>query len=199
VEIQDTETALTPIYLTYATGLPHSAFTIGLNAKYIQGIRHSSHFQLPAIGDVKTITDETSDAQPTTSFDLGVLYIPENKKLTYGLMVEDVFEPKVKFPDMKDSELEFLTLSRKVNFGVAFKGIPRLTLAADVHNVTSDDRTFHLGGEVDLSVVKLRAGLDDGNLTYGLGLKLAFFHLEAAYSQRAKTPVVSLVLLRLGI
>jgi len=38
VEIKDVETALTPIYLTYATGLPASAFKVGINAKYIQGI-----------------------------------------------------------------------------------------------------------------------------------------------------------------
>jgi len=113
--------------------------------------------------------------------------------------VEDIFEPKVKFPEMKDPDLKFLTLPRKVNFGVAFRGIPRITLAADVHDITSNDRTFHIGGELDLSPLKLRAGLDDGNLTYGLGLGLGSFGLEAAYSQRVKTPVVSLVLLRFGI
>jgi len=200
VEIEDTETVLTPVYLTYATGLPASAFKVGLNAKYIQGIRHSSHFRLLATGDVETDSEETSNAQTVTSFDLGVLYAPEDSKLTYGLMVEDVFEPKVKFPDMTDESLKYLTLSRKVNFGVAFKVFPRLTLAADVHNVTSDERTFHIGGELDLSLLKLRAGLNDGNITYGLNLKLLFLSLEAAYCQReGRTPVVSLVLLRLGI
>jgi len=200
VEIKDVETALTPIYLTYATGLPASAFKVGLNAKYIQGIRHSSHFTLLANGDTVEIDPEqTSNAQTATSFDLGVLYAPEDSKITYGLMVEDVFEPKVNFPDMTEPDLKFLTLSRKVNFGLAFKGIPRLTLAADVHDLTGNNKTFHIGGEMDLSLLKLRAGLDDGNLTYGLGLGLGSFGLEAAYSQRAKTPVVSVVLLRLGI
>jgi len=200
VEIQDVETGIVPIYLTYATALPSSPFTVGLNAKYIQGIRHSSHFKLLATGDTEEMDPEqTSDAQTTISFDLGILYSPEDSKLTYGLMVEDIFEPKVKFPEMKDPDLESLTLPRKVNFGVAFRGIPRITLAADVHDITSNDRTFHIGGELDLSPLKLRAGLNDGNLTYGLSLKLLFLNLEAAYCQRAKTPVVSLVLLRFGI
>ena len=200
VEIQDIETALVPIYLTYATGLSNSPFKVGLNAKYIRGIRHSSHFRLLETGDREEIDPEqTSNAQPATSFDLGVLYAPEDSKLTYGLMVEDIFEPKVNFPDMTTESLESLTLSRKVNFGVAFKGIPKVILAADLHNVTSNDRTFHIGGEVDLSLLRLRVGLDNGNLTYGLGLKLLFLNLEAAYSQKEGSPVVSLVLLRLGI
>jgi len=199
VEIQDIETGLVPVYLTLASGLPKFPFKVGLNAKYIQGIRHSSHFKLLSTGDTEEMDPEkTSDAQPITSFDLGVLYTPEDSKLTYGLMMEDIFEPTVEFPEMGDSDLKSLPLSRKINLGVAFNGIPRITLAADVHNITSNDRTFHIGGEIDLSSLKLRVGLDNGNLTYGLSLKLLFLNLEAAYSQREKTPIVSLVLLRLG-
>ncbi|MEA1964455.1 MAG: conjugal transfer protein TraF [Candidatus Aerophobetes bacterium] len=200
VEIEDIETALIPVYLTLASGFPKSPFKVGLNVKYIQGIRHSSHFKLLSTGKTEQINPEkTSDAQPVTSFDLGVLYTLKDSKLTYGLMMEDIFAPKLEFPEMGDSDLQSLSLTRRINLGVAFKGIPRLTLAADVHSITSNDRSFHIGGEIDLSLLKLRVGLDNGNLTYGLGLKLSFLNLEAAYSQRGKTPLISLVLLRLEI
>ncbi|MEA3485873.1 MAG: conjugal transfer protein TraF [Candidatus Aerophobetes bacterium] len=199
VEIEDIETALIPVYLSLASGFPESPFKVGLNAKYIQGIRHSSHFKLLSTGEREEIDiEKTSDARPITSFDLGVLYTPEDSELTYGLMMEDIFEPTVEFPEMGDSDLKSLPLPRKINLGMAFKGIPRLTLAADVHNIASNERSFHIGGEIDLSLLKLRAGLDNGNLTYGLGLKLSFLNLEAAYSQKGKTPLVSL-LLRLEI
>ena len=40
-------------------------------------------------------------------------------------------------------------------------------------------RTLHFGGETNLSVLALRAGINQGYLTAGLGLNLRFFTLEA--------------------
>lgn len=197
VETKDKETALAFGYLTLA-GKASESFFLGINLKYIKGVRHHSHFRLTDAGSEVITPEETSESKAVFSFDLGLLHKTKRSKISWGLMVQDILEPKINFPDISEESFRSLSLDRKVNLGISFKAFPRLILAADLHNVLSAERTLHLGGELDLSLVKLRVGLDNGNLAYGVGLKLLLLHLEAAYSERGRgNPVVSL-LLRLG-
>jgi len=188
IEIEDIETALVPVYLSFARKVTEN-LTLGLNAKYIQAGRHHSHFKIYE-EDIQKIYDETAQSDPTFSFDIGALYQRKGSAFTLGVMVENLLEPELKFSE----ELGSMTLSRKINIGVAYQPFSLLTLAADVHNLT-DDPTFHFGGEMDLKLIKLRAGLNDGDLSLGAGLNLLLFNIQVAYYEKdKKDPYVSLVL-----
>ena len=187
IKIEDTETALVPIYLSFARKTTEN-LTLGLNAKYIQAARHQSNFNI-CEEDVYVEHEETARAN-AFSFDVGILYQRKDSPFTLGVMVEDLLEPELKFSEGLGS----MTLSRKINIGIAYRPFPLLTLAADVHNLT-DKSTLHIGGEVDLKLIKLRAGLNEGDLSLGVGLNFFLFNIQAAYYEKdKKDPYVSLVL-----
>ncbi len=59
-----------------------------------------------------------------------------------------------------------------------------LTLAADYRHAlkedVSDGKKIHAGAELSLPIMDLRAGLNQGYITYGVGLNFGLFRLDAA-------------------
>ena len=196
VEIEDVETALLPIYLSLAHRVSEN-LSLGLNLKYIQAARHSSHFKIFADGTTETISEVGGYSEPAISFDIGALYQKEKSPFSWGIMVENVVEPELNFPDIS-GELSSMRLSRSVNLGISLRPVPFLTLAADAHNLLTNDTTYHVGAEVDLKLIKLRAGFNNGNLTLGAGLKILILDLQATYYQKNnQDPYISLVIFKI--
>ncbi|MCD6472888.1 conjugal transfer protein TraF [Candidatus Aerophobetes bacterium] len=181
IEIEGEGIILTPIYLTFGGKFSRTPFSGGINVKYIQGERYNTHLNILSSGDFQKI-EEKSKASPLTSFDIGILY--KEKGISGGLMVENLLEPEIKF-----SNFAPLILSRKINIGVSFKPASMLTLSSDVHNITDKNRTYHIGGEINLTLLKLRMGSDNGDFTYGLGLKLGSLNLDFAYFKKKNNPL----------
>lgn len=196
IEVKDVETALASFYLSLAYRGTEN-LTLGLNIKYLQAGRHQAHFKLYSNGEVEEIDEEQGGlSDPAFSFDLGAIYRKKESPFSWGLMIEDLLEPKLNFPELS-GELSSMTLSRKINLGVSYRPLPLLTLAVDIHNLT-DEPTFHLGGELNLKLVKLRAGMNDGDLTLGAGLSLFLLNLEVAYYEKdGKDPHLFLVLFKI--
>lgn len=199
IEIEDAETALVPLQFSYAHKSTKN-LVLGINVKYIQAARRLSNFKIysNSNGDVKKITEEGGKSNPVFSFDIGALYHKEKSPFTLGVMVENVLEPELKFPELS-GDLSSMKLSRKVNLGVSFKPISMLTLSADVRDLTGSS-TFHFGGELNLKLIKLRAGLNNGDLTLGIGLNLFLLNIEAAYYEKNKdknNPYVHLTLFKI--
>lgn len=196
VEVKDVETALTSLYFSLAYRGTEN-LTLGLNVKYLQAGRHLSHFKIYSTGEVEEVDEEQGGlSDPAFSFDLGAIYRKKESPLTWGLMIENLLEPKLKFPELS-GEQSSMTLSRRINLGVSYRPLPLLTLAADIHNLT-DNPTFHLGGELNLKLVKLRAGMNDGDLTLGAGLNLLLLNLEVGYYEKdRKNPHLFLVLFKI--
>jgi len=192
IEIEDKETLLIPLYLTVATELPQSFFWVGGNLKYFfKGFKHYSHFQfLLPTGQLQEIDPEqTGDAEPIFSGDIGLLYELKGTGLTIGMEVKDIFEPGIKFENFEEE----LILSRKINVGLSYRPTPQVILSVDVHNLFKEERTFHLGTEINFYLVKLRAGLNAGTFCWGLGIDVGFFNLDFAYSEeKENNPIVSI-------
>lgn len=204
VEFGYTGTVLVPVYLTFAKKSSRQPLTLGGNVKYYtEGSRFKYHFLAEDI-DPPVETEESSQIkQPVYSFDLGLLYELAKGKISLGVMAENLWgEKKIEFPDMSEDSLKSLTLSPKVNVGIALRPSSWITLSADVHNAFTTENTFHYGGELELPFFTLRAGLDNNIPTYGIKLKILLlgfpFNLEAAY-RSGDNPSVSLELLRFGI
>jgi len=76
------------------------------------------------------------------------------------------------------------------NLGIGFAGVVDLpgidlTLGAELTHLTQSSEQFgkkvHLGTELSLPFIDLRAGVNQGYTSYGLGLDLLFLSLDAAY------------------
>ena len=194
IHIEDVETAIVPLQFSLARKSTKN-LVVGVNIKYIQGARHSSDFKIYSDGEVEKIKDEGGRSNAAFSFDIGALYHKEKSRFTLGMMIENVLEPKLNFPELS-GDLSSMKLSRKINLGASFKPISMLTLSADLHDLTGSS-TFHFGGELNLKLIKLRAGMNDGNITLGVGLNLFLFNLEAAYYEKKENPYVSLTMVKI--
>jgi len=194
IHIEDVETAIVPLQFSLARKSTKN-LVVGVNIKYIQGARHSSDFKIYSDGEVEKIKDEGGRSNAAFSFDIGALYHKEKSRFTLGMMIENVLEPKLNFPELS-GDLSSMKLSRKINLGASFKPISMLTLSADLHDLTGSS-TFHFGGELNLKLVKLRAGMNDGDITLGVGLNLFLFNLEAAYYKKKENPYVSLTMVKI--
>ncbi len=195
VEIEDTETALASGYLSFAYRSSRS-LTLGMNVKYLRGWRHISHFKIYVDGETQDIEEgQEGFSDPVFSFDLGAIYQGKESPFTWGLMIENVTQPKLNFPELSGKHRS-ITLFRKINLGLSYKPLGFLTLAADIHNLT-DNPTFHFGGELSLKLLKIRAGLSDGNLACGIGLNILLFNLEVSYYEKGENnPQLAFVLIR---
>lgn len=194
IHIEDVETAIVPLQFSFARKSTKN-LVVGVNIKYIQGARHSSDFKIYSNGEVEKIKDEGGRSNAAFSFDIGALYHKEKGRFTLGMMIENVLEPKLNFPELS-GDLSSMKLSRKINLGASFKPTSMLTLSADLHDLTGSS-TFHFGGELNLKSVKLRAGMNDGDITLGVGLNLFLFNLEVAYHEKKENPYVSLAMVKI--
>lgn len=121
---------------------------------------------------------ETSDTLrgDGIGIDVGVEYTPP--LLTdwrFGLMLRNVNGPTIDFEDDLGGTAS-VDFDPCVNLGAAWQS-EMLLVAADLHNVTeanNADMTWHLGAEMEVlpNILRVRAGLHDGDLTFGVGASL---------------------------
>jgi hypothetical protein len=105
--------------------------------------------------------------------DVGTMF-PINKELSLALVAQDL----VTFGDV--------TPSPSVNLGAHYKLWSRVHFVADYRDMFNEmDRPMpmhlHLGTEVDLTMLRLRAGLYQGYPTLGFGFNLWLIKIDAAY------------------
>jgi hypothetical protein len=111
--------------------------------------------------------------------DLGLIARPV-EYISLGLVTKSILTTDIKWQDGSSTRYEML-----VNAGVAVKPVSSLTLAADAHNVLSQNGklpTYHYGAEAALLPgVVVRAGQSDGSKTAGLSLAAGNLILDYAY------------------
>lgn len=146
------------LYLTYS-GPITELIDVGLSAK---GLR-------------STLDEKSASG---FGFDLGTKFNP-TKKLSCGVVLQDLVTSR-KWDTANDTREDIPAVFRG---GVAYKLLKdKLVVAGDLSKI-SDRQTikYNLGTEYSLaSLIKFRAGLDDGNITAGFGLSLSFLSFDYA-------------------
>jgi len=111
--------------------------------------------------------------------DLGIIAKPV-EYISLGLMTSGILTTDIKWQNDTTTRYEML-----VNAGLAVMPLSFLNLAADVHNLFSQNSkapTFHYGAELALLPgFVLRCGLDDGSKTAGASLALGNLIVDYAY------------------
>ncbi|MFH1957860.1 MAG: conjugal transfer protein TraF [bacterium] len=132
-------------------------------------------------------------------WDIGSIYkLTDN--MNVGLAVKDFGGTKITYADEWDNEYSTTTpkaagytgmIHPQMNAGFSYRPFKLLLLSADINdilhskdNVVWSTRIFpkiHAGCEVNLlSILRLRAGINQGYPTYGFDINLFLFHLEYA-------------------
>ena len=111
--------------------------------------------------------------------DLGIIAKPV-EYISLGLVTTGILTTDIKWQNDTTTRYEML-----VNAGLAVMPLSFLNLAADVHNLLSQNSqspTFHYGAELALLPgLVLRGGLDDGSKTAGASLALGNLIVDYAY------------------
>jgi len=121
--------------------------------------------------------------------DLGLIYdIPLDNKLiktSIGIAWQDVFTTKYKSRTLLEEapKYDHDNLSAGVGSVIDFS-LLKLKLAFDVKHITDKNiqipLKIHLGAELDMLLLNIRAGLNQGYYTLGFDFDLFFFNLEMA-------------------
>jgi hypothetical protein len=176
--------------------------TFGVSAKLTRGDFAAANFTAPegvnpATGVVGDITGRTFDSANDTAFDLDLGYISPAFPKLYGahaaVVVRNVLSPRFNF--LTPTQVNGIAVAPtpftvrqkpQVDLGIGVQkiGVLPLTVAAELHNLTGangGDLSLHVGAEYRLTrLLALRAGVDDGNLVGGLGLRLGPAQLDLA-------------------
>ena len=127
--------------------------------------------------DTATLTDRLSGAEPGFAMDLGVLWAPDASPFSAGLVLRDAA-----------GTIGGESVGAAFDVGGAWRPVDRITLAADVKDISGADGRFgskiNLGAEVRAPVVSFRAGLHQGYPALGLSLGFPVLSLDYAFYGR---------------
>jgi hypothetical protein len=154
----------------------------GASVKYFNRWQTVRSFSLqdavntPGFGDIVDLKNRLSGV----GVDVGALF-PATRKLTLGLVAQDLVTMGDVKPDMS------------LNLGAHYRLMPRLNLVADYRDMLNASDTpvpmhIHMGGELDLTLLRLRGGLYQGYPTAGIGVNLWLIKLDAVYYGRERGP-----------
>lgn len=152
---------------------------LGTNISFLRGEAHRWQITATSPSGVSVSgTTVTADVdfeaveQPvikktTTKADVGLIYRPNNSMLQYGVVIENLIEPKLDgFPNRKNE--------RSLGVGLAMMPAKNIIWAVDFVNINGandEDAQLRMGGEVRLGrFMALRAGYSGSKWTYGLGI-----------------------------
>lgn len=142
--------------------------------------------RLAAGVNFKIANQQIAGASSTSpGIDLGFRYVPEfAPRFALGLNLQDLVGPKVKLFQEDDKT------DRTIMFGAGythpFANGSAIRLMLEYDSPQRADAKFHIGGEYAFShYASLRAGVDDGDLTFGIGFTVSMFGLDYAYLNRA--------------
>ena len=131
---------------------------------------------LSSSGDLITeLQDSLKSGNSGFGFDLGALY-RLNEKLEVGLVFVDLVG---NIDDGNDD------ISTNLKLGVKYELFRRLSAEANIVDFFNSDETaffnkMHIGIEVNLPILKLRGGFNQGYPTYGAGLNLGILKADFA-------------------
>jgi len=156
----------------------YPGLTVGVNLKYIQR-RRASLFQIKAtdLGDnpqetMQPVLDEvTEEEHNTVAMDVGLLWDIPFIDSEVGAVFQSL-------GDGRGSSLDIGIAKRFFN--------DDLTILADYVDFLDNNREnilnkLHMGAEYSLQVIKLRAGINSGYPTAGLGINFKLIDIDVAY------------------
>jgi tetratricopeptide (TPR) repeat protein len=132
------------------------------------------------------------EVEPFTSTapgaDLGFRWIPKGaESLAIGLHFQDVFGAEQKLDT--DTDITYSTVMLGAGYTHAFSGGSMLRLLLQIDMPEKADTRYHLGAEYAFTkYVALRAGYDEGDITFGVGFTVSTFGLDYAFMNRGDDP-----------
>lgn len=201
VDLKVRADAVGMVPIAYSFGLPVGELSLGVNAKYLYR---------GGVEEVRKSILEFEEYNPQLNvgsgmgFDVGAIYrlldLPVVGNLNIGAVIRDAGGTEIVYNQRLDTETGEIisidnpatkTIKQQIDLGVSTKLFNFLTVAIDARdilragNLSEVDESFfkqlHAGAEADLKVIKLRAGLNQGYPTFGVGLSLFFVHIDYAY------------------
>jgi tetratricopeptide (TPR) repeat protein len=132
------------------------------------------------------------EVEPYTSTapgaDLGFRWIPKGaESLSIGVNFQDLFGAEQKLD--VENDLTYRTVLVGAGYTHGFTNGSALRLLFEVDVPEKADSRYHLGAEYAFSkYLALRAGYDEGNVTFGVGFSVSAFGLDYAYLGRGEDP-----------
>lgn len=161
------------------TGKTFGDKELGVIASYASSITDQIHLGV----NLKFISQQIWDDKGSgMGLDLGALYEPVYN-LTFGLMLQDLIEPKIKL--LEDGETN--SIPRKIKLGVSYRLMDNRVLIATGMDQTigrSRSAKLHLGVEVvPMKDLALRAGYttDTGEISAGVGVRVSVIQLDYGF------------------
>ncbi|HBR34950.1 MAG TPA: hypothetical protein DD734_09965 [Firmicutes bacterium] len=108
--------------------------------------------------------------------DLSFFY-QANEQLSLGLLIQDLNRPEF---NVLGQDLYYI---RNVRPGIAYRITDTFLIAASIYDLLEEvemDNRFRVGMEVEVENIRIRAGLDRGNMTLGLGITGLYFVIDYA-------------------
>ncbi len=176
-------------------GIALDPLSIGITVRYVNRRTNSIPDIDPKdLGDVVSTIAEDPDTYHGWGVDLGAYY-PTGvwnlavgasfRNILGGIQVPAAADPGTKTSD-EDEETENDSFYRNLVVGASWQPIPKLLLTADIQDLLNqvDDVDFgdqiHIGAELDMMLLKVRAGMFREIVTYGAGMSILFFNLDFA-------------------
>ena len=152
----------------------------GVSVKYFQRYSTVTNFTFQeAIDGPEALDAFDADAARTgVGIDVGTLW-EINPEFDVALVAQDLITLGDVTPDMS------------LNLGLRYALLQRLNLVADYRDLldSSGDPIpmhLHMGGELDLTLLRLRGGLYQGYPTAGVGINLWLIKLDVVYYARER-------------
>jgi hypothetical protein len=115
-----------------------------------------------------------ADSAEFLSFDLSFFY-QADERLAFGLLIQDINRPEFIIDGVRWSYI------RNVRPGISIRITDSLLVSASIYDlleeVPMDDR-LRIGFEQKIDKLAVRAGLENGNMTFGLGINEKHFALD---------------------
>jgi len=162
---------------TGPTGKTFDDKELGVIASYASSITEHIHLGV----NLKFISQQIWDDKGSgMGLDLGALYEPVYN-LTFGLMLQDLIEPKIKL--LEDGET--YSIPRKIKLGVSYRLMDdRVLVATGIDKASGRSAKLHFGTEVEpMKDLALRAGYttDTGEISAGVGVRVSVIQLDYGF------------------
>lgn len=162
---------------TGPTGKTFDDKELGVIASYASSITDQIHLGV----NLKFISQQIWDDKGSgMGLDLGALYEPVYN-LTFGLMLQDLIEPKIKL--LEDGET--YVIPRKIKLGVSYRLMDdRVLVATGIDKTSGRSAKLHFGAEVEpMKDLALRAGYttDTGEISVGVGVRVSVIQLDYGF------------------
>jgi tetratricopeptide (TPR) repeat protein len=132
------------------------------------------------------------EVEPFTSTapgaDLGFRWIPKGaESFAIGLNFQDIFGAEQKLDT--ETDITYSTVMLGAGYTHLFSNGSALRLLLEMDMPEKADTRYHAGAEYAFSnYVALRAGYDEGDITFGVGFTVSTFGLDYAYMNRGDDP-----------